>query len=194
MSEIKEEIKSHIERLSDIVYTAKLSYEIWWILVGPDRPQYIDTLNRYLSFFRPTIDAHYHVIIISLFKLFDKGKRTMNIHRLIKLVKKDDIISNSDFSEIEEKYNRALVIWEKVKIIRHKYYAHQAFNVDIKEVYRRAKITPDEFKELIELTTNIMNTINSQYNRTQIAYNMLSAKEDTYHLLDELQGTRVIQR
>ena len=186
MTQLSEEVKTYIERLSDIVYTVKSSYEIWWILVGPDRPQYTDTLNRYLSFFRSTIDAHYHVIIISLPKLFDKGKRTMNIHRLIKLVKKDDIISNSDFSEIEEKYNRALVICEKVKIIRHEYYAHQAFNVDIKEMYRRAGIKPDEFKELIDLTTNIMNTINSRYNRTQIAYNMLSAEDHTYQVLDKL--------
>jgi len=186
MTQLSEEVKTYIEKLSGIVYTAKSSYEIWWILVGPERPKYVNTLNQYLSFFSPTIDAHDHTLIISLFKLFDKGKQTMNIHRLIKLVKKDDIISNSDFSEIEEKYNRALVIWEKVKILRNKYYAHQAFDLNIKELYRQAKITPDEFKELIDLTTNIMNTISSQYNRTQTAYNMLSADEHTYQVLDKL--------
>ena len=57
MTEIKKEIKAYIEGLSYIVYTAKSSYEIWWILEGPDRPKYVNTLNEYLSFFSPSIDA-----------------------------------------------------------------------------------------------------------------------------------------
>jgi len=186
MTEIKKEIKSYIEGLSNIVYIAKSSYEIWWILVGPDRPKYVNTLNEYLSFFSPCIDAHFQTMIVSLYKLNDRSKGTLSLIPLFRLVKQNNTFSHEDFSEIEKIYNRAVTIWEKVKIIRHNFVAHRSLGQDISKIYEIAKIKPDEFKELIDLTTKILNTINSLYYRTQIAYNMLSAKDHTYQVLDKL--------
>ena len=184
----KEIIKSQIRKLSEILITAKLSYETWWIMAGPDRPKYIEIFNTYLSFFRPTINAHYHTLIISLYKLYDKRRNTTNFNHLVKIAKSNWPTSDKDFSYLEEMYQQALTIWKKIRIMRHEFYAHQASNANISDIYKRAEICPDQFKELIDLSIQILNEVYSTFDRITISMYSISASHDTYRVLDKLSN------
>lgn len=152
MDELKTLVSHENNDLLDVILDANFNHWIWWIYVGPDRPKYASTLNEYLAFFSNSIRAHFFTLIISLYKLYDTNKATNNFNRLLKLVKNNTSFSQDEIRAIEDRFMRALLIWKKVKILRHNYFAHLKFNVDTESIYKEANITPNEFKELINLS------------------------------------------
>ncbi len=186
MSNIKKYIDINNNELLHVLHIAFYNYKSWWILVGPDRPKYVRILNNYNLYFRTAIHSHLTTLIISLYKIYDKRKDTNNIRRLIKLVKNDNSFTEEELININKKFESACKIWEKIKILRHNYYAHLKYDLTPREIYKEAKIKPDEFLELINLSYDIFNIVRKHFKETEIP--LVSPGFDLYNLLNDLKN------
>ncbi len=184
MSDIKKLIEPNNNELFYILNTAYFNYQSWWILVGPDRPKYVRILNNYNLYFRTVIHSHLTTLIISLYKIFDKRKDSYNIKRLIKIAKNDDSFTKDELNILDKKFDSAIEIWEKVRILRHKYYAHLKYDLTPNKIYKEAKIKPDEFLELIMQSYDIFNIIREHFKKPEIP--LVSTEDDLYKLLNDL--------
>jgi len=185
MSDINKMIELNNNDLLHVLNNAFFNYKSWWILVGPDRPKYVKILNNYNLYFRTSINSHLTTLIISLYKIYDKRKDTNNIRRLIKIVNKDKSFTKEELNILNEKYESAFEIWEEVKILRHNYFAHLKYDLGKDEIFKDAKIKPDEFYELIMLSYDIFNIIRKHFNEPEIP--LVSPTNDLHKLLNNLK-------
>lgn len=186
MNQTKKIIGKYVKNISELIIKTNMNYEIWWELSGTNIPKYVSLLNQEKHFWISTINAHYSNLIICLYKLFDKNNDTVNLMKLQKVVKKNKIFKDKEFNALISEYKKASFIWEKVKILRHNLYAHNSLKfVDYKDVYKKANVTPDEFKELIELSIKIIDIIYGKSHNSSILF-CISAIEDTHSVLKKL--------
>lgn len=188
MEQIKTNIYHYATKLSNVIIAANLSYEIWWELSGPNRPKYVDILNDYLSFWSSTISAHFTSLIILLYKLYDRNPKTLSFNRLFKLIKKHNIFTDNEYMILISKLEQAKIIWEKIKILRNEYYAHLSYEADTVKIYKKAEIKPNQFKELINLSKDIINSVYANYHNGEIVF-WISAKDETSRILNKLKNS-----
>ncbi len=181
---LKSLIYENNNEVINIINTAYFNYKIWWIFVGPDRPKYVDVLNRYLLYFSPSIQSYFMTLIISLYKLYDKTKHTKNIKYIFNYLENNELLSNEEFSSIKDRYKKALIIWKKIKILRDNYFAHLNIEAYPHKIFSEAKITPNEFIELITLSIEIVNIIRNHFNNPNIYF--VTPEQDVYKLLNDL--------
>ncbi len=179
------QLVTHINNpLLETITDANLNYHLWWKLRGPERPKYDDTMNKYRLLFSTSIRSYFNTLIILLYKLFDTDNRTNNMNRLVSAVEVDRSFSKEEINYIQKQREKALVIWKKVTILRNNYFAHLKFEIDEKNLYRLAKITPDELKELINLSIDILNRIRQHYREAEIT--LISPEDDIDRLFEDL--------
>ena len=171
--------------LLELLIDSNFSYWFWWKLVGPDRSQYIKIMNRYRVFFSTLIRALFNTLIISLFKLYDTRRDTVNLNRVLKDIKRDKKLSPKELSKVEKNYEKAIYFWKKVKTLRHEYFAHLKFDYDEKSLYENAGIAPDEFKELIDLSMEVFNAFHYHYYGTRLE--LINPEEDIKRLFADLE-------
>ena len=187
-------VESHIKNLWDTVIAAEHNHDIWWIYKSKDtRPKYLNTMNRYLSFFTTSIHAHFVAMIIALYRLYETRRDTINIPRLINFLEKHHPLSEDAADRINEMMAEAKPIWIKVGIIRSEVFAHLTNERKIDEAFKKAEIKYRQFKELIELSKKITNAIGQDYNRNTHAFN-LGSKADTISLLSDLTDYKDLRK
>lgn len=186
-------VEIHIKNLWNTVITAEHNHDIWWIYKSKDtRPKYIDTMNDYVSFFQTSIHAHFVAMIIALYRLYETRRDTINIPRLLQFLEQNHPLSNGGVNAINEYMAQAKPIWIKVGIIRSEVFAHLTNERNVEESFDKAKINYREFKDLIELSKIITNSIGQDYNRNTHAFN-LSSVNDTKALLTDLSNYRELR-
>lgn len=185
---IQIKIESHIKNLWDTVITAEHNHEIWWIYKSNDtRPIFIETMNKYLLFFKSSIHAHFVAMIIALYRLYETRSDTINIPRLLQLLEQHHPLSNDSVNCINKLIAQAKPIWIKVGIIRSAVFAHLTNERNVEESFGKADIKYGQFRELIELSKKITNAIGQDYNRNTHIFN-LSSEIDTKALLTDLSS------
>lgn len=186
------QINKYLKDLQQTVIAAERNYEIWWTYKEKEsRKKYIDTMNLYSFFFETSIHAHFVALVIAVYRLFDTCHSTINIRALIDLVKKHNIIPQPDIKTIETFYQQAEPIWRKVKILRHKVFAHRSNKLSAKEAFKRAQINANELKNLIDTTKSILNKITKILGGSDIPHTEVSG--DIVRLLDDLNELRNIR-
>jgi len=185
----KEKIRKYLDELKNTIVAADLNYQIWWIYRGPFRKKYVDILNKYPHFFLVSIHAHFVALIIALYRLFEKrsNKYTINFHDTVKLFEEEGILNPEKLELMNEKVESAKEIWIKVSVLRNECFGHLNKNVINNELepFKKAKVTPDDLKKLIDYSKDILNELASEFGRFSYAFN-LSSENDTIRLLDDL--------
>lgn len=181
-ADMKDKITQYAKELTDTLVVASLNYDIWWVYREKNnREQYLDILKRYPRFFQTSIHAHFAALVIALYRLFDCSS-TCNIPDLFKSLTDENALEPNTLNRIEENLSEAKRLWKKITIIRNNVFAHRSNEYSVEEFFKKAHITPDEMKRLMELSNILINDI------TNITYfNDLSATEDTKRLLDDLK-------
>lgn len=182
----KAKIQHYVDEIRNTINHACWNYEIWWVYEGKGREQYLDVMNQYLMFFRESIHAHFVALIIALYRLFEPRKDTCNFPELIKLFEREKIIDTKTRKYIEPDYQKAQCLWKKVAILRNNIYAHRKNKMSYKEIYAKAKITPNQIRDLIALSKKIINTLTMLWNNNTYAF-YLSATGNTKQLLTDLK-------
>jgi AbiU2 len=82
-------------------------------------------------------------------------------------------------------------LWVKVSILRNKAFGHRFRAHTAAEVFQEAAVSPNELKELIERTMELLNVLTRAWDRSVHAFN-LGAKEDLVRLLNDINRLRGI--
>jgi hypothetical protein len=182
-----ESFDKHLEELLQTVKAARANFDIWWVYKNDqDRNKYVETLNNYLMFFRVSIHAHWVAMLMALYKLYDLRKDSIGIQDLISEAKQTPNFPQDIYESIAVNLRLALPLWEKVRVLRHKLFAHRDKNLNYDEIFKSANITADTLRSLTEHSLDILNLIS--YWRHKDTYRFSDChSEDTYKLLNALQ-------
>ena len=133
---------------------ARASYDIWWVYKGADtRPLYLKGMQTYSQFFRFDEEAHFRAMIVGLCTLFDKRKDTITLASLVEGAK----TAGSDVAAINAKLAKLDDRVAKIKILRHKLFAHRNHATAYNDVFREAQLRPDDLKSLLDESLAIVN-------------------------------------
>ena len=109
--------------------------------------------------------------------------------QLVKQLRKSNTIPTEDLKKIDSDIGKLKPLWIKVSVIRNKMFGHRTNTKDHDGIWEEANVTPNQFKQLIDDSKNILNDLTSLWNRSGHAFN-LSATEDTVDLLEDLKQLR----
>jgi len=156
----KKKFKNNLRELFLIIQDAHYSYEIWWILIGKDgRMQHFKTFLYFKEFFEPVAKANLTAMIIALFKLYEEKEKTLNFTKLLKDAENLKLIDSLQNLKLQRKLLEAKKIWKKICILRHNLLAHRNYIMTKEEIYKLARLTPNQAKRLIDLSLKIFNTM-----------------------------------
>ncbi len=183
---MKTVIQQHVKELQNALTIASLNYEIWWLYKEKEsRKRFVDILNSYPLFFQTSLHAHFVAMIIALYKLFETRPDTVNIPKLIEFLEREGSIPQTEIQLIRSQINQIKPLWVKVSILRNNLFGHTSNALDNENIWKKANVTPNELKRLIDDSKWILNEITCTWDRSSHAY--LSATEDTVQLLEDLK-------
>jgi hypothetical protein len=184
---MSEEIQEYMTELQNIVISASLSYDVWWVFKGYEtRSAYLKTMNQHPTFFYACIHSHFVALLIALYSLYETRKDTHNIPRMIYKIKNLEGVTPYAVARLNELYERARPLWVKVSVLRNNAYAHRSDSMSVPDVFAEAGVKPDELKELVDITKDLLNEANSEVFSTEHAFN-LDARGSTIEMLDALR-------
>lgn len=184
---MKEKIEQHVRELRNAVIVAELNYEIWWIYKEKQsRKRFVDTLNAYPLFFQTSLHAHFVAMIIALYRLFETRNDTINMPKLVSLFENEGSFPHKEIQRFKSEIKKIKPLWIKVSILRNNLFVHKSNALDNDDIWKKARVTPNDFKKLIDESKRVINEITSVWDRSGHAFN-LSATEDTLELLDDLK-------
>lgn len=182
------EVERYVEELRHAVTTAWLNYEIWWVYKNSDtRTEFVDTMNKYNLFFQTSIHAHFVALLVALYRLYETRHDTFNIPTFLKLLDQKTAVPPETIQTLNELYGQAKPLWVKVNILRNKAFGHRSKAHSVSEVFDEAGVTPNDLRDLAELTKKLLNTATVAWRDTAHAFN-LSSRHDTLRLLQHLKA------
>lgn len=182
------EIEKNIRELRHAIEVAGLNYDIWWVYKEKNsRMRFVDVMNDYLLYFQTSIHAHFVAMIISLYRLYETREDTITLPQLVRLLKKNSTFSTQEIKSIESDIKRLNPLWQKVATLRNNMFGHRSNKLDSDDVWKKASVTPNQFKKLIDESKGILNRITHLWDRSSHAFN-LSATHDAVQLLEDLKS------
>jgi HEPN superfamily AbiU2-like protein len=180
----------YISDLQQTVTAAGLNYEIWWTYKSEDtRPKFVDAMNGYSVFFQTSIHAHFVALLVALYRLYETRADTFNIPSLLRLLRSHSTFDRATLDQLDAVYAAAKSLWVKVSILRNKAFGHRSRAHTVAEVFQEAAVSPNELKELIEHTMELLNLLTRAWDRSVHAFN-LGAKDDLVRLLNDISRLR----
>lgn len=181
------DIGSYISELRHTVTVAGLNHDIWWVYKSKNtRPAYIETMNRYSLFFQTSIHAHFVALLVALYRLYETRDDTFNIPSLLKILKEQRALAEATLQLLDGVYKEAKPLWIKVSILRNKAFGHGSVAQTVEQVFNEAGVTPDELRDLVEMTQRLLNELTRAWDNSSHAFN-LGARDDTLRLLQNLK-------
>ena len=153
ITELRESLET-ITRANDF-------YQIWWYLIqlinnklGPVRSG--DTKPWA---YEAVAEACLISMTVSISRLFDKRKDSMSIAKILKEAQRDSVITPNEFKELDSKLRHLSPTAEKVKVLRSNLHAHRVRFRTVEDIYTEARITPNQFRDLISGVFTVLNEL-----------------------------------
>ena len=187
---MKNEAREYIKALANTIISASFHFDIWWVYKEKDsRARYVDTLNDYLNFFKTSLQAHFLSVVVELYKLFETRKDTINFPRLIKLLNENNLLDPDILKKVEAEKRSLKVLWKKIAILRSELFAHTSIDLSYREVFKKAEITPDNIRDLIDREKKLLNQISEGFEKNTHIFD-LEATGDTVRILEDLKSIK----
>ncbi len=94
-------------------------------------------------------------------------------------------ICHSVMNELDGLRAQAAPLWEKVKILRNRAFGHRSRAYTTDELFKEARVTPDNLKDLIATSKELLNKLSLAWQCDTYAFNA-DATKDTIRLLEDL--------
>jgi hypothetical protein len=143
-------------------------------------------MNRYSLFFQTSIHAHFVALLVALYGLYETRDDTFNIPSLLKILKEQDALAEATLQLLDGVYKEAKPLWIKVSILRNNAFGHRSVAQTVEQVFTEAGVTPDELRDLVEMTQKLLNELTRAWDNSGHAFN-LGARDDTLRLLQDLK-------
>ena len=187
---MKNEARKYIKALANTIISASFHFDIWWVYKEKDsRARYVDTLNDYFNFFKTSLQAHFLSVVVELYKLFETRKDTINFPRLIKLLNENNLLDPDILKKVEAEKRSLKVLWKKIAILRSELFAHTSIDLSYREVFKKAEITPDNIRDLIDRAKKLLNQISEGLEKNTYIFD-LEATGDTVRVLEDLKSIK----
>ena len=178
-------VHSYLEELKGAIANASDCYEVWWVLKGSDtRPKYNAVLSKYPGFFLANIHAQFVAYVVALYRLLETRKDTINFNSFLTLIEAEGSISKEALEEIRSRVDALHPIWVKICILRNEVYAHKSSDNKYDESFKKADITPNQIRDLIEGHKELLNHIALQTESIEFVFS-INSREDTISLLED---------
>lgn len=181
------DIDEYIDELRNTVTVAGLNHEIWWVYKSHEtRPKYVDEMNKYPLFFQTSIHAHFVATLVALYRLYETCKDTYNIPDLLSVLEKGNKLPKDKLESLRDQCRAVRQLWIKVSILRNKVFGHRSTAHTTEEAFKEAGVTPNELRDLVAHTKDLLNDLSQAWNGSSDAFNS-SARDDIIRLLDDLR-------
>ncbi len=157
-------IAERVEYVVNLAVRTGVFFDIWWLYRGPTRADILQQMNACPDFFRFDEHAHLVSMIIHLAVLHDKRGDTLGFETLI-----EDTTNSLGASRTAEQCQKLLEAYQlltkhhdlisRVRLLRHKAFAHRDASQNYNDVFREADLKPNELKQLIDDSRRIANKL-----------------------------------
>lgn len=154
-----DEFDKELEELLQICIGNNANYHVWWFYKSRPRNRYLDDFNSYVEFVRAGIHAHFAALVLGLSKLFDSGSEARSLFNLIAIGGRANFLDLQRLAAIREERREAATLWERVRPIRNEVVAHVQLRGDTYEVFRRAGLTYNDIRRLVDLGLSLTNSL-----------------------------------
>jgi hypothetical protein len=145
--------KQQIEEVTESVVRLTQYHTIWWEIMRPDTAREFDDVRReYLDFLETVCHAFFQGFYIGAYQLLDQRSDSKHIHSLIEALSMNDQVLASKLKSQISAYSGA----SKVKLIRHKIFAHRDRFLSPNQVLATAPIQVKEMKGTLVFIQDIV--------------------------------------
>lgn len=193
---MKTNIDCYISELRHTIDMAGLNHEICWVYKNNDtRSKYVNIMNSYKQFFTTSLHAHFVAMLVALYRLYEgeqkvskEEREVFSIPSLLRKLKDETKLSDTAIKPIESIYqNEAKPLWEKIRILRNKAFAHRSTAYTVEEWFKEANVTANNFHNLIEVSKKLLNELTLAWDKNSYAF-IAGSEEDTLRLLEDLKN------
>ena len=136
-------LDDRLDRVARHVIRARLFLDLWFYFEGADtRPQIFGTMEEYNEFFRFTPHAYLVAYVIYIAGAFDRHRGTISLTHLVPEVKATGQLTGKDAANVDALLAKADLIADKVRILRHKAFAHKDAHISYNDVFKLAAVKP----------------------------------------------------
>jgi len=152
-----------------------------WEAIFPTQ-QVIDVLNRYVGFFRPTIDAHIAQFFIKVANVTGTDQRLPSLYRLFKMIEEHaDLAPNVNIKTLRSRLKAQRQLLERVRKFRDTRIAH--FDTTIKP----DAVLFGESRSLLQELEDVFNEIRIAHKGRRKAFDWWGQQHDAKELLCTLE-------
>jgi hypothetical protein len=147
---------------------ARAHFHTWWALRNLALPDHLAPMNNheYVDFFHVSNSGNYKLFFVALSKIYDRDDRTAGISKL-----KEELIK-VDHSDVADEVTKRVGAHEqlvrKILNIRNKSISHNQADIPREKVYKINDVTPDEIRELIDVTCETINYVSKALGKSNV--------------------------
>ena len=183
----KHDAEKFLHAMYNILFDARMCYDLWWICVSSEgRGKYFSCYSEYHKFFEVIGYSCITSMTISLYKMQETRTDTYNLKNLKECLGEEYSCNNVLVKKIEEKESVAKKTWIKICKLRSELFAHTNRASSRSEIYKAAKLRPNEIKGLTEQYLIILNMYAGVIGQPKTVFNDYTT-QSTYELLDKLK-------
>jgi hypothetical protein len=142
------------------VVRARLFLDLWSYFEEQDsRRKIFETMDEYSEFFRFTPHAYFVSYVIYIAGVFDTREDTISFIPLVREMKATGHLRGQGADEVDVLLVEAKPVADKVKILRHKAFAHRDARISYDAVFKMAAVKPAQLRELTDMALKIANRL-----------------------------------
>jgi hypothetical protein len=192
---MNQELYNCFKGVRDSQNSARAHYQIWFTLRGNGKAidTYLDDMNdrRYVDFFHANNSGNYKLMFIESACLFDSDDRTNNFRVLKVLLRQNG--HGSFANRIDKELDKFTSTVSNIKTIRSRVIAHKEAYIDPKDLYKKHGITPNEIRDLLDTTANLLLDLESELTGFSKSHSVCTTdrwEDATFGLLGALHNER----
>jgi len=172
------------------VFEAGQCLRYWRVFNDPSTPrEWEPFIQTYRAFFWTAKSAFLTTAIVDLFKLYDPQRPAVSLDRLCSHVASDHP-GDGSISKAKDLLAAARPLWKRVRVLRHKVFAHRDSDGDVDHWFQVASVSPNDLFRLHSLSEETLNVPSYARNRTSYVSSKLDEPSDFHALLRDLASTR----
>lgn len=153
-------LEERLDRIAQHIIRARLFLELWFYFESEDtRPHIIETMRDYNEFFRFTPHAYFVTYVIYMHGVFDRQAGTISFKHIVPEMAATGFLKGDDGAKVDALMAEAKPAAEKLSILRHRAIAHKTAHISYNDVFKLAKVTPVQLRELSDISLKIANRL-----------------------------------
>lgn len=178
------------ELLIEAGIAARAHFQAWWALRNLALPQYHATMSEleYVDFFHAANSGHYVLFFLYLSKIFDRDPRVAGITELKRALVSEG--RSPEAKELEDELAPYIGHVQRIMAIRNRSVVHTEMAVSREKVYELNGITPNQIRELIDVTCQAINGVARVLGISNVIFESNRTQEATLRMLEALERGR----